>query len=140
MKQVLLIVVGAVVVVFLLLQLAPFGRHHTNPPVVQEPDWDTPQTRELAKRACFDCHSNETIYPWYSNIAPISWLIQNDVTEGRRRLNFSEWGRGEREVDEMAEVVQEGKMPPPYYLLLHPSARLNQAEKQALISGLLATR
>ena len=64
---------------FLVAQLIPFGRSHTNPVVVKEPTWDSPTTRDLAKRACFDCHSNETVWPWYTNIAPVSWLTQRDV-------------------------------------------------------------
>ena len=66
-----LLAILAVVALALLIQLVPYGRAHTNPPVVAEPNWDSPQTRELAVRACFDCHSNETTWPWYSNIAPI---------------------------------------------------------------------
>jgi hypothetical protein len=129
-----------------LIQLIPYGRDHTNPPILQEPNWDSPQTRELAKRACFDCHSNETTWPWYSNIAPISWLVQRDVDEGRQKLNFSDWGmarsdqgREGRELDEISEVILEGEMPPGTYLITHPEARLSQTEKQALADGLGAT-
>jgi hypothetical protein len=137
----------AVILLALLIQLIPYGKNHTNPPVVQEPNWDSPQTRELAARACFDCHSNETGWPWYSSIAPFSWLIQHDVDEGRQRLNFSEWGaaasgqsnRRERETREIGEVILEGEMPPAYYIPLHPVSRLTAAEKQALADGLTAT-
>jgi len=136
----LILIVGIGAVAFLvLIQLVPFGRQHTNPPVVQEPNWDSPQTRQLAVRACFDCHSNETVWPWYSNIAPVSWLVQNDVNEGRGRLNFSEWGRGEMEIDEVGEVIRRGEMPPSYFVILHPDARLTAAEQEALIRGLMAT-
>lgn len=134
-KQIALGLVG----LFVLIQLVPYGRNHNNPPVVQEPAWDSPQTRELARRACFDCHSNETVWPWYSNVAPASWLIQHDVEEGRRKLNFSEWNRRQNELDEITEVIQEGEMPPIYYVLLHPEANLSQQEKEALIAGLRAT-
>lgn len=122
---------------FLLIQLVPYGRQHTNPPVVSEPQWGSPQARQIAQRACFDCHSNETVWPWYSNIAPISWLVQRDVDEGRQKLNFSDWrgGRGEG-AEETAQVILEGEMPPPYYLITHTQARLSAAEKQALIDGL----
>ena len=82
---------GIVVVMGLLIQVIPYGHDHTNPPVVNEPNWDSPQTREITKRACFDCHSNETVWPWYSNIAPVSWLVYRDVSDGREHLNFSEW-------------------------------------------------
>ena len=78
------------------IQAVPYGRAHDNPPVRSEPQWDSPVTRDLVVRACFDCHSNETIWPWYANIAPISWLTTRDVDEGRDELNFSEWGSGEQ--------------------------------------------
>jgi len=142
MNKVLKIVIILAVIgvgIFLLIQLVPYGRDHANPPVVQEPQWDYPQTRELVKRACFDCHSNESVWPWYSNIAPISWLVQHDVDEGRGRLNFSTWGQGRMETDEIYEVVSEGEMPLPIYLLMHADARLNAQEKQALLDGLQAT-
>jgi mono/diheme cytochrome c family protein len=125
---------------FLVMQLVPYGRDHSNPPVVSEPTWDSPQTRALAERACFDCHSNETVWPWYSNVAPISWLVQHDVEEGREKLNFSTWAQGGgEEADEMTEVIAEGEMPMPIFLLTHAEARLTAAEKQALMNGLQAT-
>ncbi|OJX39629.1 MAG: cytochrome C [Chloroflexi bacterium 44-23] len=130
--------VAVIAVVILLLQFIPYGKNHVNPPVVKEPTWDSPTTRILAQRACFDCHSNETTWPWYSNIAPMSWLIQKDVDEGRQKLNFSEWQRAASfdDLDEIGEVIREGEMPPFVYYPMHPEARLNEAEKQALISGL----
>ncbi len=126
---------------FLLIQLIPYGRNHTNPPVVKEPNWDNQQTLELAQSACFDCHSNETTWPWYSKVAPLSWLVQRDVEEGRRIVNFSDWGNNRRaeRPGELAEVIGEGEMPPASYLITHPDARLTTAEKQALIQGLRAT-
>jgi len=134
---------GAILVVggFVLIQLVPYGRNHTNPPVQSEPNWDSPETRALAERACFDCHSNETEWPWYSNVAPVSWLVQHDVEEGRPILNFSEWDQGgkPRELEEMWEVLQHGSMPPAVFLPTHPEARLTQAETDALIAGLRAT-
>jgi len=130
----LLILVG----LLLVIQLVPYGRDHTNPAVVAEPAWDSPQTRELAVRACFDCHSNESKWPWYSNVAPVSWLVQHDVEEGRHKLNFSEWGPGS-EGHEAAETVREGSMPPPVYMLTHPDARLTDAETAALVAGFAAT-
>jgi mono/diheme cytochrome c family protein len=122
----------------LLIQLVPYGRNHTNPPVTQEPNWDSPQTRALAKRACFDCHSNETAWPWYTNVAPASWLTQHDVEEGRQILNFSEWGSQVRlrDIEEVGEVVLDGKMPPLQYTPIHPEARLSAEEKQTLATGL----
>jgi mono/diheme cytochrome c family protein len=127
---------GIIVVVVVGLQLIPYGRHHTNPPVVTEPQWDSPRTRELFTRACADCHSNATVWPWYSNVAPVSWLVQRDVDEGREKFNIS---TGSGEADEAAEKVVEGEMPPAQYPWLHPAANLSTSEKQELIQGLLAT-
>ncbi|MCX7782465.1 MAG: heme-binding domain-containing protein, partial [Meiothermus sp.] len=92
MKRVILWSIGALALVLLAIQLVPYGRDHQNPPVVAEPPWDSPQTRALFVRACADCHSNQTRWPWYSHIAPVSWLVQRDVEEGRSKLNLSLWG------------------------------------------------
>lgn len=128
----LAVVIAIGIVLSGLIQLIPYGHDHTNPPVVQEPGWDA-QTRAVAQKACFDCHSNETTWPWYSNIAPVSWLVQNDVEEGRDALNFSEWGSRRMESDEISEVLEEGEMPPAQYLLMHPGAQLTPAEEQLLM-------
>jgi hypothetical protein len=126
-------------VVLIAIQLVPYGRDHRNPPVVLEPTWSSPEVRALAVRACFDCHSNQTVWPWYSNVAPISWLIQNHTLEGRQVLNFSEWNRPQREAGESAETVLKGEMPPASYLPLHPDAVLSPAERSRLAEGLTAT-
>lgn len=123
----------------LVVQVVPYGRDHTNPPMVAEPSWNSSSTRALADRACFDCHSNQTRWPWYSHVAPMSWLVQDHVDEGRRKLNFSEWNRGDSEADEAAESVRDGEMPPRSYLLLHPEARLTPAEREQLARGLDAS-
>ncbi len=136
MKKVLKVLALIVIGGFIVIQLVPYGRNHTNPPVVSEPAWDNPRTRELAQRACFDCHSNETVWPWYSNIAPVSWLVYRDVEEGRGRLNFSEWGTRRQESGEIAEVVNGGYMPPSFYLPMHPDANLTAAERQELVQGI----
>lgn len=128
----------AAAVLALAIQLVPYGRDHTNPPVIQEPAWDSQQTRELAVAACFDCHSNETEWPWYTNVAPVSWLTQRDVDEGRDELNFSEWHR-DQDGDEAAETVRDGSMPPWPYTVTHADARLDAAEVAALEAGLAAT-
>lgn len=117
---------------FLAIQLVPYGRNHANPPTRSEPRWSSPQARELAVRACFDCHSNETSWPWYASVAPVSWLIQRDVDEGRRELNFSEWNKAQEEAEESAEKLLEGEMPQWYYTLLHPAAKLSTAEVRSL--------
>jgi hypothetical protein len=129
----------AAVVVFGLAQLVPYGRAHTNPPVQAEPHWNTPETRALAKRACFDCHSNLTTWPWYSNVAPVSWLLQRDVDSGRSALNFSEWNRPQENAGDAVEAVSNGSMPPWYYTIRHPKAKLSGADQRALMAGLAAT-
>ena len=122
---------------FLLIQLLPMGKNHTNPPVVSEPNWDSPETVALLRGACFDCHSNETVWPWYSNVAPMSWLLQKDVDEARSNLNFSEWetqkGTDTRLIKAMIET---GAMPPSRYVMLHPEAKLTQFERAQLIQGM----
>jgi hypothetical protein len=122
-----------------LAQLVPYGRDHKNPPVAAEPAWDHPSTRALAVRACFDCHSNETQWPWYSNLAPTSWLVQSHVDEGRQTLNFSQWNRRYKEAREASETVRDGSMPPRSYLLIHADSRLQPAERTALARGLDVT-
>jgi hypothetical protein len=128
-----------IVVLVLLIQFLPYGHTHTNPPVVKEPNWNSPETRQITQKACFDCHSNETIWPWYSNIAPMSWLVQRDVDVARSRMNFSDWGRISGEVGEIIEIVSEGEMPPFQYLLMHPGARFSEQEKTRFIDGINAT-
>jgi hypothetical protein len=139
LRRIIRVVVFSGLGLFGAMQLVPYGRNHTNPPVVREPAWDHPTTRELAVRACFDCHSNETRWPWYSRIAPVSWLVQRDVDVGRHGVNFSEWDRPYEEAGESAETVLEGEMPPWFYLPLHASARLSPEEQRALAAGLSAT-
>lgn len=129
---------GILVALFVLIQLVPYGRAHTNPPAQVEPQWDSPATKALFERACADCHSNRTIWPWYSNVAPVSWLVQRHVDEGRGRFNINVQGFG-READEAAGAVRKGKMPEPTYLPMHPQARLTDAERDELIKGLEAT-
>ena len=121
------------------IQLVPYGRNHRNPIVVQEPPWDHPDTRALAVRACFDCHSNETVWPWYASIAPVSWLVQHDVDEGRSVLNLSEWDRIQEEAADSSETVREGEMPMATYTWLHPTARLDPVERERLARGLERT-
>jgi hypothetical protein len=138
MWKIIGIIVAVLIGGFVLIQLLPIGKEHINPPVVQEPNWDSPQTRELAMAACGDCHSNQTIWPAYSKIAPVSWVIANHVEEGRSKFNFSEATR-RQESDEAASIVNEGEMPPTSYKMMHKGAQLTAAEKDALVKGLQAT-
>lgn len=130
--------IGILVFLFLAIQLIPYGRNHTNPAVTASPRWDSVQTQTTFARSCADCHSNETVWLWYSNVAPVSWLIQRDVDEGRAVFNISVPTMGEG-AEEAAETVGEGEMPPRPYLLLHPTATLNADEQRAFLQGLIAT-
>ena len=130
--------VAFLVGLFGIMQVIPYGRAHTNPPVMQEPAWDSQRTRELAVRACFDCHSNETKWPWYAHVAPMSWVMQRDVDVGRSVLNFSEWREYEL-ANGSAPSVLSREMPPRKYLWLHESALLTHDEKVELARGLHIT-
>ena len=117
-----------------LAQLVPVSR--TNPPVEQAVE-APPAVRTVLERSCHDCHSNATRWPWYAWVAPASWLLAYDVAEAREHLNFSTWGRYDEEeradlLEEIAEMVEDGEMPPWYYLPMHPDARLSDADLAAL--------
>lgn len=134
----IVVALAACVVLILVMQLVPYGWNHENPPVVKEPAWD-PATRALAQRGCFNCHSHETVWPWYSRVAPASWLVYHDVMAARRHLNFSDWhdGKGRHENwNDISDVISESEMPPVQYRLFHPEARLAPAEKEAFLSGM----
>jgi len=114
----------------------------TNPPVdasktLRANAQITPEAEAVIERSCRDCHSNETVWPWYSQVAPVSWLLTSDVNEGRHNLNFSEWGTySQRKVANrlkgICDQVQRGDMPLWFYLPLHPSAKLTDADKKTL--------
>jgi heme-binding protein len=139
MRRWLLIGLGGAAVLFVLIQAVPYGRSHTNPPVTKEPAWNSPATRALAKQACFDCHSNETNWKWYTWVAPVSWLTQRDVDGGRASLNFSQWDRPQDGAGDAVEATRSGSMPPWFYPLMHPKANLNASERLQLANGLAAT-
>ncbi len=130
----LLRIVAVTFVLVLLMQLVPITRD--NPTISGTLDAPPPVTATL-RRACFDCHSNETVWPWYSRVAPASWLVAHDVHEGREHLNFSTWTdlpRTEqtKRLLEIAEEVEKGAMPPGIYTPLHPEARLTLADISAV--------
>jgi hypothetical protein len=136
MKKLIKIVLFSLLGLFVIVQFSLID--HSNPPVVREPSWDSPQTRAFAERACFDCHSNLVKYPWYSYIAPVSWMIHSHLTEGKEELNFSEWTGNENGV-EIIKTILKGKMPLWEYKLLHPEARLTKVEQESFIAGLKRT-
>jgi len=124
---IILVIIGSVVV------------DHSNPPVTYNGiKWDSPQTEDMMRHACYNCHSNETVWPWYSYIAPVAFLVSKDVQEGRSTLNFST-GQGQMEPRNLARQIQKGKMPPPIYLIMHPDANLTDQQKQDLIAGIHAS-
>ncbi len=135
MKRFLKRLLSVLVLLLALVQFVPYGRSHAARASAQEPKWDSPRTRELAARACFDCHSNQTHWPWYSWVAPASWLMQNDVDEGRKHLDFSAFDQRQRNAGECADQLRSGEMPPWQYKPLHPKARLSDAEREELARG-----
>lgn len=128
------VVLGTVVAIGAVIQLVPVDR--SNPPVSGTVDAPA-EVMAVLRKACFDCHSNETSWPWYSYVAPVSWLVAHDVEEGRKELNFSAWASLEAKKrahkrKEVWEEVAEGEMPLRPYLLTHPQAKLDAAELEAL--------
>jgi hypothetical protein len=130
---------ASIVGVFVLVQIVPYGRTHSNPRTIVEPAWDSPRTRELAVRACFDCHSNQTRWPWYADLAPFSWAVQLDVDNARSVINFSEWNRRYALSVYAGRRTSTGMMPPYKYRMAHPEANLTPAEQMELARGLEAT-
>ena len=123
------------IVVLLLIQLIPVDR--TNPDVTSDVQAPT-QVQSILRRACYDCHSNETVWPWYSRVAPVSWRVTGHVREGRKDLNFSEWPAFDFELqdlefEEIRDQVEQRRMPPQDYLMMHPDARLSAADRRTLI-------
>jgi len=135
-------ILGALVVVFVGLQFTNPAR--TNPPVVHDflaAEDPPPPLAAMFRSACYDCHSYETKWPWYSHIAPVSWLIADDVQGGRRHLNFSDWpvddaGRAAKRLDNASEELGYKEMPPAKYQAIHPAARLTADQRQQLIQWL----
>lgn len=133
---------GIGVVLLAVSQLVPAPR--TNPPPEVALVFDSPETQQLAERACMACHSHETEWPWYASVAPASWLVTSHVTSGRAGLNFSalnevEGDRRERVPDQVVRTIERGFMPPADFLYLHPEARLTDAEKEQLAAGMKAS-
>jgi hypothetical protein len=134
-------IVGALIALFVLIQFVPYGKNHINPPVVNEPKWDSQQTQKLVTDGCYNCHSNLTTYPWYSNVAPASWLLQRDIDEARANLNFSDLtsAQGAAMLSDIERQLTSGEMPPVYYTAIHPEARLTTAQREELLNGLKIT-
>lgn len=131
----LLIVIAVLAVIFVGIQFVPANT--TNPPVTHQVAWANPQTKEFFTNACADCHSNETVWPWYAKVAPISWWISYHVDHGREHFNISEPNMGD--YDEAYEAVHEGWMPLESYTWMHPKARLTPEQRDEFSAGLQAT-
>lgn len=126
--------IGVPLALLLVAQLVPVERSN---PSTQGEVPATAEQREVLRRACYDCHSNETRWPWYARVAPVSWLVANDVAHGRKHVNFSTWDRYDAEeraesLEESWEMVDEGEMPLWFYVPLHPEARLDETDKRLL--------
>jgi len=134
------IVIGFAVL-FVLIQFIRIDK--TNPPVDLQEDYivvtNAPEEiADMLKSSCYDCHSNESKYPWYSNVAPVSWWLKDHINEGRDELNFSKWGsyetkRKRHKMEESIEMIEEGEMPLPPYTITHSDAKLSELQKQKLV-------
>lgn len=150
--KILLKIVLVLVVVFVLIQFVPESVFPlTRPPenraetLLVNARALPPDVHATLERSCNDCHSDKTIWPWYSKVAPVSWLLSSDVTEGRREMNMSEWSkyppqRAGRKLKEICEQVERGEMPPWYYLPMHPQAKLSDADRKAICAWTRAER
>lgn len=138
-------ILGGLAAAFAVAQL--FNPSRTNPPVVQDLMATNPPPPEIAAllhAACYDCHSYETHWPWYSRVAPVSWLVASDVNEGRKHLNLSDWPVGQtnwivRRLDRMSEAIDYREMPPKKYTLIHANARLTDTQRSELTNWLETT-
>lgn len=132
------------VAVFVVIQF--FGIDKNNPQFDPNMDLITMEKppmeiEKILKSTCYDCHSNETVWPWYSNIAPVSWMLKDHVEDGRHHLNFSNWGKmklNDRafKIEDIIEEMEDGEMPIPGYDLLHPDAKLSDDQKESLFKWL----
>jgi hypothetical protein len=136
LRRIILLLLGIVVLIQFIPSNLPENRFE-NPGDLFANN-DVPSTIEsLIRTSCYDCHSNETVYPWYSYVAPVSFLISKDTREGRQHLNFSEWENMDsiekaEALDDIAEEVEEGEMPMKIYPIMHSNARLSDADRNAI--------
>jgi hypothetical protein len=136
--------IAGLILLAVLIVSQVFRIEKSNPPVHADVSVKAP-VDSLLRKACYDCHSNETVWPWYSNVAPVSWLLASDVGEGRRELNFSEWEnygleRQLHQLKEIAEEMQDGDMPPWYYSIMHAESRLKQEQRDQIRNWSLSAR
>lgn len=132
-----------IILVVVLVVIQAIRPAKTNPPIdpsktIENNTQMSPEVAAILDRACVDCHSSRTTWPWYSQIAPISWYLINHVNDGRKELSLSEWGsyetrRKAHKLEEIREQIESGSMPIPAYVLLHPNAKLSDADRRLLI-------
>lgn len=139
MKKVLKWAAISLAIAFVVMQFIRPAK--TNPPVDDASTLSarlqvTPEVETILNRSCIDCHSHKTVWPWYSQIAPVSWFLVHDVNEGRKHWNVSNWPtdpkRSAHRLEEMCEQVEKGEMPLANYLVMHPTAKLSDADKKTL--------
>jgi heme-binding protein len=137
--KIILYSLGAILIVMQFFRI-----DKTNPPVdptldmmnaVQAPN----EIKQIIKTSCYDCHSNESTYPWYTNVAPVSWWVKGHINEAREEMNFSEWGsftlkRKDHKLEELVEEIDEKEMPLTSYLILHGEAKLSSEQRSQLIN------
>ena len=138
----------AIIVLFIVIQV--FRINKTNNLVNEQTDFiavtqTNPEVATILKNACYDCHSNQPTYPWYTSVAPVSWWIKNHINEGSKHLNFSIWQtytvkRKDHKLEECVEMIEEGEMPMNSYTWMHPEAKLTDAQKQLLIDWFKAEK
>ena len=121
-----------------LIQLVPYGRAHRDPRATRVARFADAKTQRLFDGACADCHSDHTKWPLYSDVAPVSWLVQRDVNEGRATMTLSEWDKAQPELGDIQEAIRGGSMPPLQYKLIHGRSRLSDAERRQLAAGFRA--
>lgn len=134
----------ALIIAIILLAIQSLRIDKTNTPIDTTKDFislniPSSQVANTLKIACYDCHSNQATYPWYTNIAPVSWWIKHHINEGREHLNFSEWGtysvkRKNHKLEECVEMVEENEMPMASYTWMHKDAKLSDAQKLELVT------
>ena len=133
---------GIALLALLAAQLVPVDR--SSPPV--SADLPTPpDVKEILQRSCYTCHSHETVWPWYGYVAPLSWLFAWDLHDARDKMNFSSWNayrldERDRLLKEVLEEIDEENMPPRYFRLLHPGARMTESELERLRAWVRARR
>jgi len=130
------------VIILALMQFKQIDK--TNPEYNEAEDFITitqpsEEIATLIKAACYDCHSHQAKYPWYSNVAPISWMVEHHIEEGREHLNFSKWGsydtkKANHKLEECIEEIEEGEMPMKPYVVMHSEAKMSKEQKKALMA------